>query len=64
VGFTLDSDGEVEHIHVVESSPPDIFDQAALAGMSRCRYRAIAADGTEMQGHELRVVVNFDPTFE
>jgi TonB family protein len=64
VGFTIESDGEVQDIQVIDSSPEGIFDQAALAGMSGCRYRPIAADGKLMEGRELRVIVHFDPTFE
>ncbi len=64
VAFTIDSDGQVQDLRIVDSSPAEIFDQAALAGVSRCRYRSIAADRTLLEGRELHVVVHFDPAFE
>lgn len=64
VAFTIDSDGQVQDLQVVDSSPGEVFDQAALAGMSGCRYRPIAADGTLLEGRELHVVVDFDPAIE
>jgi TonB family protein len=64
VAFRIDSNGQARDIKVIDSSPEEVFDQAALAGMSGCRYRPSAADINVLEGRELRVVVHFDPTFE
>ena len=64
LGFRIDSEGQVQDIQVIDSSPQGIFDQAALAGMSGCRYGPIVAGSGLMEGRELRVIVHFDPTFE
>lgn len=45
VEFTIDEQGGVEDIRVVESSPPQIFDQAAIRAISRWEFKPRIVDG-------------------
>ena len=43
VRFTLDADGKVKSAEVVNSSPADVFDRAALDAVRRWRFKPLAA---------------------
>ncbi len=43
--YDIASDGRVENLRVVESSPPGVFDAAAMAAVAQWRYRAPVIDG-------------------
>ena len=43
--YDISIDGRVENLRVQESSPPGVFDAAALAAVARWRYRAPVIDG-------------------
>ncbi len=43
--YDIASDGRVENLQVVESSPPGVFDAAAMAAVAQWRYRAPVTDG-------------------
>ena len=45
VRYDISVDGRVENLKVLESSPPGVFDAAALAAVARWRYRAPVIDG-------------------
>lgn len=53
VAFTVRSDGSVGDARVIAATPPDVFDEAALAAVSRWRFAP--ADGTQ----EVRRVLQF-----
>ena len=44
--YDISIDGRVENLKVLESSPPGVFDAAALAAVARWRYRPPVFDGT------------------
>jgi protein TonB len=56
VAFTVNSSGAVESPTVTASSPAGVFDQAALAAVSRWRYAPIAEDAPARNAAE---VLNF-----
>jgi len=43
--YDIASDGRVENLRVLESSPPGVFDAAAMAAVAQWRYRAPIIDG-------------------
>ena len=45
VGYDIAIDGRVENLRVLESSPPGVFDAAAMAAVAQWRYRAAVIDG-------------------
>ena len=53
--FTVNSSGAVESPTVTASSPPGVFDQAALAAVSRWRYTASAEDAQPRSVSEVLV---------
>ena len=44
--YDVTLDGRVENLEVVESSPPGVFDAAAMAAVAQWRYRAAVIDGS------------------
>jgi TonB family protein len=59
--FTVDKVGTVQSLSIVDSSPPRIFDAAALSGFSVCRFDPETPDGKLVVGQEFQVVVTFNP---
>ena len=55
VRFTLDADGKVKSAEVVNSSPADVFDRAALDAVRRWRFKPLAAGNPDF---EATVVTN------
>jgi protein TonB len=43
--FTVDTSGVTRDVHVVEASPPGVFDDAALSAVKRWRYAPVVVDG-------------------
>jgi TonB family protein len=43
--YTVDSSGETRDIHVVEATPPGVFDQAAINAVKRWRYVPLLVNG-------------------
>lgn len=58
--FTVSPDGTVSQasIEIVESSPPDIFDQAVLRSLSRWRFQPLSIDGVASE-YRARQKVDF-----
>ena len=46
VEYTVDTHGETRDIHVVEASPPGVFDQAAMSAVKHWRYVPVVVNGT------------------
>ena len=44
--YDVTLDGRVENLAVVESSPPGVFDAAAMAAVAQWRYRAAVIHGS------------------
>ena len=45
LGYDISVDGRVENLRVLESSPPGVFEGAAMAAVARWRYRPPVIDG-------------------
>jgi len=45
LSFTVTAAGKVTNVSVLDSTPPNIFDQAAIDAMTRMRYRPYVQDG-------------------
>ncbi|HTW37577.1 MAG TPA: TonB family protein [Steroidobacteraceae bacterium] len=58
VGFTLDLQGHPRDVHVIESTPPDLFDRAAVWAVSRWRYEPVVIDNVPTQ-MPWRIVIHF-----
>src|SRR6267143_43908 len=43
--FTVNTSGEPRDIHVVEATPPGVFDQAAINAVKHWRYAPLLVDG-------------------
>ena len=43
--YDISIDGRVENLKVLESSPPGVFDAAAMAAVAQWRYRVAVIDG-------------------
>ncbi|HEY6825097.1 MAG TPA: energy transducer TonB, partial [Steroidobacteraceae bacterium] len=58
--YTVDSHGEPRDIHVVEATPPGVFDQAAANAVKRWRYAPVVVDGTAVDVPAVRTRVRFE----
>ena len=57
---TVATDGAIKDVAVAQSSPPDVFDKAALAAVRRYRYDPRFVDGLPAEAH-LKVHLDFKP---
>jgi protein TonB len=62
LSFTVNSSGAVEAPTVTASSPAGVFDQAALAAISRWRYAPLAEDAPPRSASEVLVFALDGPT--
>jgi TonB family protein len=58
--YTVDTRGEPRDIHVVEATPPGIFDQAATNAVKRWRYAPMVVNGTAVDVPGVRTRVRFE----
>jgi TonB family protein len=60
--FTIATDGTTKDIVVVESSPPGVFDDAAVKALARWRYNPKIEDGqpVERRGVRTRIVFQLE----
>jgi TonB family protein len=58
--YTVDTRGEPRDIHVVEATPPGVFDQAAINAVRRWRYAPMVVDGTAVDVPAVRTRVRFE----
>ena len=49
IEFTVDAKGETRDVRVAESSPPGVFDRAAITAIKRWRYQPAMVDGTPVE---------------
>jgi len=47
--FTVDVNGEPRDIHVIEATPPGVFDRAAIAAIKHWRYAPTIVNGTAVE---------------
>lgn len=62
VEFTVSKQGSVKDIFVVEASPPDIFDQAAIDAALKFKYkpRVVNGEPAEVSGVQNRITFQID----
>jgi len=58
--YTVDTHGEPRDIHVVEATPPGVFDQAAITAVRRWRYAPVKVDGAPVDVPSVRTRVRFE----
>jgi protein TonB len=58
--YTVDTRGEPRDIHVVEATPPGVFDQAAINAVKRWRYAPMVVDGAAVEVPAVRTRVRFE----
>ncbi len=49
LAFTVDVNGEPRDVHVVEATPPGVFDRAAVAAIKHWRYAPMVVNGTAVE---------------
>ena len=59
VGYDVDVEGRVVNPRVIESVPPDVFDESALQAVSRWRFRAPEKGGEAQPVSGLHSRLNF-----
>ena len=47
--YTVDTGGVPRDVHVVEATPPGVFDQAAVGAVKRWRYAPLIVDGSAVE---------------
>ena len=58
--YTVDTRGEPRDIHVVEATPPGVFDQAAITAVKHWRYAPVVVDGGAVDVPRVRTRVRFE----
>jgi TonB family protein len=58
--YSVDTRGEPRDIHVVEATPPGVFDQAAVNAVKRWRYAPTVVDGAAVDVPGVRTRVRFE----
>jgi TonB family protein len=58
--YTVDTRGEPRDLHVVEATPPGVFDQAAINAVKRWRYAPMVVDGSAVDVPGVRTRVRFE----
>ena len=58
--YTVDTRGEPRDLHVVEATPPGVFDQAAINAVKRWRYAPMVVDGKAVDVPGVRTRVRFE----
>jgi TonB family protein len=58
--YTVDIRGEPRDIHVVEATPPGVFDQAATNAVKRWRYAPTVVNGTAVDVPRVRTRIRFE----
>lgn len=59
VEYRVTASGSVEDLHVVSSTPPRVFDAAALAAVRTWKYKPYAPDGTAVPVDGVRSTLTF-----
>jgi len=59
VAYDVDVGGSVANAHVVEASPPGVFDAAALAAVSAWRFYAPVVNGEPQAVHDRSSRIEF-----
>ena len=59
VEYTVDTSGETRDVHVVEATPPGVFDQAAINAVKHWRYAPPLANGAAVEV-PLRTRIRFE----
>jgi TonB family protein len=47
--YTVDTHGEPRDVHVIEASPPGVFDQAAISAVKHWRYAPMIVNGSAVE---------------
>jgi protein TonB len=47
--FTVDTNGETRDVHVIEATPPGVFDEAAITAVKHWRYAPLLVDGAAVE---------------
>ena len=58
--YTVDTRGEPRDLHVVEATPPGVFDQAAMNAVKHWRYAPMVVDGSAIEVPGVRARVRFE----
>jgi TonB family protein len=64
LAIDVTEDGRVEHPRILRSSPPGVFDAAALDMMTGRHMRPVLKDGTPQAVHDHRIVLRFQADAE
>ena len=56
VAFDVTETGSVEHVKIIDSEPPGVFDKAAIRAVSRWRFKPRMVNGKAVAGKATQVV--------
>ena len=60
VKYVVDPDGRPQQVSVVKSTPPGVFDRAAISAVKHWRYAPVVVDGKAVSV-PANIVIRFDP---
>ena len=60
VKYVVDPSGRPQHVSVVKSTPPGVFDRAAISAVKRWRYAPVLVDGKAV-AVPANILIRFDP---
>ncbi|MDE2349575.1 MAG: energy transducer TonB [Gammaproteobacteria bacterium] len=60
VTYVVDPSGRTQQVTVVKSTPPGVFDRAAVSAVKRWRYAPVLVDGKAVSV-PARILIKFDP---
>ena len=58
--YTVDTRGETRDIHVVEATPPQVFDQAAINAVKHWRYAPMIVNGAAVEVPGVKARMRFE----
>ncbi len=60
LSYVVDPQGRTQEVAVVKSTPPGLFDRAAMSAVRQWRYAPVLVDGKAV-AVPARVLIKFDP---
>jgi len=60
VEFTVDTNGDPRDVHVVEATPPGVFEKSALSAVKKWHYEPLSVNGQPVE-IPVRTSIRFEP---
>jgi protein TonB len=59
IEYVVDTNGDPRDVHVVEATPPGVFDRAAITAVKRWHYEPVVANGAPVEV-PVRTAIRFE----